>query len=328
MSGGNNVYKYITTGRKLAGEEALKFTLLEYMQKTTGVFNQNGIISKEEVKAMKQRAQTGEKNIWHGYISFDKEHSHLIDHPDKCIELLKQTFGEFFKDAGFDKDNMDLMAALHVDRRHHYHIHYVFWEKEPKVKNQRAAGYKYRAKGRIQMDAINKMVERVNNFALPDEIVKRRKEALALLSLNRDYLKAKSKDETRDLMEELAKELPKDKPWYYAARYMKPYREKIDKIVKVMIESDWELERADRKFRHELMRKEGELQDIMSNFYKRRVKSDMDVIINGESYEEDYPLPHIHTIEKLEWDYRRRLGNIVLGKVKYIRATPTITTKN
>ena len=30
-------------------------------------------------------------------------------------------------------------------------------------------------------------------------------------------------------------------------------------------------------------------------------------------------LANIHTIEKLEWDYKRRMGNIVLKKVRYIQ---------
>ena len=105
MSGADNIYKYITTEGKMYGEESKKFTMLEYLQKSTGVFNQDGMLSKEQVKEMRKRAQTGEKNLWHGFISFNKENSEKIDHPEKCIALVKQTFWKFFKDAGFDKDN-------------------------------------------------------------------------------------------------------------------------------------------------------------------------------------------------------------------------------
>ena len=42
MSGADNIYKYITTEGKIFGEQAKKFTMLEYLQKSTGVFNQNG----------------------------------------------------------------------------------------------------------------------------------------------------------------------------------------------------------------------------------------------------------------------------------------------
>lgn len=93
MSGADNIYKYITTEGKIYGEEAKKFTMLEYLQKSTGVFNQDGMLSKAQVKEMRKRAQTGEKNLWHGFISFNKENSEKIDDPEKCIALIKQTFG-------------------------------------------------------------------------------------------------------------------------------------------------------------------------------------------------------------------------------------------
>lgn len=318
-SGGNNFYKYITTEGKLIGEEARKFTMLEYLQKNTGVFNQDGMISKEEIKAMKKRAQTGAKNLWYGFISFDKEHSEMIDDPDKCIELIKQTFGEFLKDAGFDVDNIDLMCALHLDKPEHLHIHYEFWEKEPKVKNKRAAGYKYRAKGKIKMDAIDKMMERLNAYTIPDDLKERRDEAVYALYKREDFAHARFKDKAMSMMKELAKELPEDKPWWYASKNMKPYRGKIDEIVDFMIMTDTDLFNADLKFRNELERKKKALQSIMSDYYKDRLKDDESLIKDGQDCNVEIDLPRIHTIEKPEWDYKRRLGNIVLKKVKYIK---------
>ena len=49
MSGADNIYKSITTEGKIYGEEAKKFTMLEYLQKSTGVFNPNGMLKKEQV---------------------------------------------------------------------------------------------------------------------------------------------------------------------------------------------------------------------------------------------------------------------------------------
>ncbi len=318
-SGGNSFYKYITTEGKLIGEEARKFTMLEYLQKNTGVFNQDGMISKEEIKAMKKRAQTGAKNLWYGFISFDKEHSEMIDDPDKCIELIKRTFGEFLNDAGFDVDNIDLMCALLLDKPEHLHIHYEFWEKEPKVKNKRAAGYKYRAKGKIKMDAIDKMMERLNAYTIPDDLKERRDEAVSALYKREDFAHARFKDKAMAMMKELAKELPPDKPWWYASKNMKPYRQKIDEIVDFMIMTDTDLFNADLKFRNELERKKKALQSIMSDYYKDRLKDDESLIKDGQDCNVEIDLPRIHTIEKLEWDYKRRLGNIVLKKVKYIK---------
>ena len=174
---GDTIYRYMTREGKICGEHLKQLTVLEYLQKSTGVFNGDGIISKDELADMKFRAQSGEKNIWHGFISFDEEHSEKIDSPQKCIELVRRTFRPFFKEAGLDPDNVDLMCSLHLDRPTHLHIHYVFWEKEPKVKNQRAAGYKYRAKGKIKFDAIAAMTERLNAIAISDELLAARDEA-------------------------------------------------------------------------------------------------------------------------------------------------------
>lgn len=89
MSGADNIYKYITTEGKIYGEEAKKFTMLEYLQKSTGVFNQDGMLTKEQVKEMRKRAQTGEKNLWHGFISFNKENSEKIDDPEKEVVRMR-----------------------------------------------------------------------------------------------------------------------------------------------------------------------------------------------------------------------------------------------
>ena len=43
----------MTTEHKITGDGSTGYTMLEYLQKCTGVFNKNGMISKEEVKAMK-----------------------------------------------------------------------------------------------------------------------------------------------------------------------------------------------------------------------------------------------------------------------------------
>lgn len=122
MTGTKNVYRYITTEGKRAGKSA---NALDYLQKSTGVFNGNGMLSEKETAAMQERVKDGEKNIWHGFISLSEEDSPKIDTPEKCIALVKSTFNAFFRDAKFNPDNIDLMCALHLDRPHHLHIHFV-----------------------------------------------------------------------------------------------------------------------------------------------------------------------------------------------------------
>ena len=98
MTGGENVYKYITTEGKVTGKKAGKITALEYLQKSTGVFNGDGMISEEKVAEMKERLKNNKGNIWHGFVSLNKEQSYKIGTPEKCIGMIKATFGQFFNE--------------------------------------------------------------------------------------------------------------------------------------------------------------------------------------------------------------------------------------
>ena len=320
MSGDDNIYKYITTEGKIFGEEAKKFTMLEYLQKSTGVFNQDGMLTKEQVKEMRKRVQTGEKNLWHGFISFNKENSEMIDDPEKCIALIKQTFGQFFKDAGFKSDNMDLMCALHLDRPEHLHIHFMFWEKEPKVKNQRAAGYIYRKKGKIPLDVIDKMTERLNAYTIDDDLAKKRQKAVdELTRTSNEYDLAHLNDILRRWLKELADELPKDKSLWYGSKDMVEYHPKIDIVAEWLIDLDEQTCEADHAFRKELRDKEQKLKGIMGNYYKLRLATERLFMEHVPNKVDEEGVKSIRTIERLEWDYRRRLGNIVLKKVRGIQ---------
>ena len=134
---GNNIYKYMTADRKLNSENSKSQTrdMISYFQKNTGVFNGDGVISSEELKAIQQRAKAN-KNLWHGFISLNKEMSYKIDTPEKCIHLVKRTFGEFFRDMGLDPRNVDLICSLHKDKPHHLHIHFWFADKGAAVQIQ------------------------------------------------------------------------------------------------------------------------------------------------------------------------------------------------
>ena len=269
---------------------------------------------------MKRRAQTGEKNIWHGFISFNKKNSEKIDDPEKCIALIKQTFGQFFKDVGFKPDNMDLLCALHLDRPEHLHIHYVFWEKDPKVKNQRAAGYKYRAKGKIPLDVIDKMTERLNAYTIDDDLAKKRKKVVdELMRTSNEYDVAHLNDILRRWLKEFADELPKDKPLWYGSKEIAEHRPKIDLVAEWLIDLDDKTLEADHAFRKELREKEQALKGIMGNYYKQRLELEKRQMEAVPNFVDHQGIKTIHTIDRLEWDYRRRLGNIVLKKVREIQ---------
>ena len=315
---GDTIYRYMTREGKICGEHLKQLTVLEYLQKSTGVFNGDGIISKDELADMKFREQSGEKNIWHGFISFDEEHSEKIDTPQKCIELIKRTFSPFFRDAGFEPENIDLMCALHLDRPTHLHVHFCFWEKEPKIKNQRAAGYKYRAKGKIKLDAIAAMTERLNAIAISDELLAARDEVEEKFTHSTEGMTAYRHDRAARELRKLAKELPDDCVWRYGNPAMKPYRERIDEVVLKVLVSDMKVYDKYWEFDELLDKKRKELAGIMGKYYKEKLKVD-DNYMNSPLGGGNVKLKEIKTIERLQWDYRRRLGDVVLHQAWLIR---------
>ena len=102
-------------------------------------------------------------------------------------------------------------------------------------------------------------------------------------------------------------------------RSMEPYRSKIDDVVDSVLFTDDKLYGKDYEFKQELSRKETALKDIMGKFYKEKLKKDMVFTEYVTDAADVAGMKDIKTIERLKWDYKRRLGNIVLSKVKYIR---------
>ena len=295
MTGDKNVFDYITTEGKRTG----KRTALEYLQKNTGVFNDKGMIPQEQVDEMKARLKENEGNIWHGFISLNAVESPKIDTPEKCIELIKRTFPSFLKDAKFRPDNVDLMCALHLDRPHHLHIHFVFWEKEPKFKDSRTGENKYRRSGKIDKKSIDGMVVRLGLF-LSDKkeiLYKTRDEAIRNL---RELLGAKAfvckSDDVKKEILALARDLPKEGRITYGSKDMEPFRDRVDKIVQMLLATDARARRANRRFYRALAGRE------------REIKSHSQI-----------DEKNIQVFDEIRADYKRRQGNLVLKLAKFIK---------
>lgn len=308
MSGGKNIYDYITTEGKRAGN----FTVLEYLQKNTGVFNQNGMIPEDEVNRMKERARENKGMIWHGFVSFNQHDSEKIDTPEKCIQLVKSTFPTFFKDAELKPDNIDLMCALHLDRPHHLHIHFVFWEKEPKYKGNDGT-LEYRKRGKISEKAIDNMFVRLGLFAADqkDTVYKARDEALKTLKGMTAVKRAMhSKEEISDEILSLAKNLPLTGRISYGSKDMEPFRKRVDKIVRMMLDYDRDAKKADERFYEALEAKRKVVKKICGGNY---------AMTEGAKDSHKIDESKIKIIEKIEEDYKRRQGNLVLNLCKFIK---------
>ena len=305
--GGNNIYKYMTSDRKLNGENSKSDMrdMISYFEKSTGVFNGDGFISQQELKAIQERAKAN-KILWHGFISLNEEMSRKIDMPEKCMRLVKRTFGEFFRDMGLDPKNIDLICSLHKDKPHHLHIHFWFAEKEPKCK-YRKKELEYRHKGKIEKAVIDRMHVRLNAFIdeRTDKLYMTRNEALRELKRIAFPTSSVSEDEVRKELIALAKAIPKDASFFYSKKDMLPYREQIDKTVNRLMLFDIRARKADRKFYERLSGLRCKIDELC------------EPIKSGNHYAIDPQ--NITLIQELEEDYKKRQGNIVLRAVKTIK---------
>lgn len=305
----NNIYKYMTSDRKLNGENSKTETrsLINYFEKSTGVFNGDGVITQEQLKEIQQRAQAP-KNIWHGFISLNKEMSHKIDSPEKCMRLIKRTFGEFLKDMGLDPNNVDLICSLHKDKPHHLHIHFWFAEKEPKCK-YRKKETEYRHKGKIDKAVLDRMHVRLNLDIMEShpKLYVSRDEALRELKKISALRDIYTKDDIKEAVLNLAKTIPKGCSFHYGCKDMIPYREQIDRVIYKLLMYDKTARKADLRFDTELQSLRQKVNRLIdgsgenSNHYKIDPKN-------------------ITLIDDIENDYKRRQGNILLRTVKYIKS--------
>lgn len=318
MTGEDNIFKYITTEGKRTG----KITAFEYLQKNTGVFNDKGMIPQEEVDEMRERLKANTGNIWHGFISFNEEESHRIDTSEKCAELIKKTFPTFFRDEKFHKDNVDLMCALHLDRPKHLHIHFVFWEKEPKYKDKKGE-LKYRRVGKIGKRSIDNMFVRMGLWLENDKdtLYKSRDNAIkSLRELTGVKAVVAGKEDIKKEIIALAKDLPKTGRITYGSKDMEPFKERVDKIVLMLLSSDGRARKANRKFYEALAEREQEIKDICGDDFafsnKNVAAEDMET---KPQYHNGIDEGNIHIIADIEEDYKRRQGNLILNLCKFIK---------
>ena len=288
--------------------------MISYFEKSTGVFNGDGFISQQELKSIQERAKAN-KMLWHGFISLNEEKSCKIDTPEKCMRLIKRTFGEFFRDMGLDPKNIDLICSLHKDKPHHLHIHFWFAEKAPKCK-YRKKELEYRHKGKISKPVLDRMHVRLNSYVCGHEerLYMTRDEALRELKKITFLKSIVSENEVRKALIDLAKKIPKDASFFYGKRDMAPYREQVDETVKKILLYDRRARKADRAFHERLAKYET---DIFAPFAKDIIKTDL----FKKEFIDHYKVEpqNITVIDELRADYKRRQANIVLRAVKSIK---------
>lgn len=264
--------------------------------KSSGVFNQNGILTGEEKKELRKKLRETKSTIWDLVISletrFGKEN---MDNVNEAMEMVKSVLPRFLKRAGFRTDNVTWYAGLHenTDNRH---VHISFFENEPIHYSERKKGYVYR-KGRIDMRHIDNMKLDVEGFFLLDheEIAEFRKKALEDEKAVLDSQDALGFDLVlRKRLKPLYEELPTEGPMGYDSREMFPYHNMIDDVTRLFLDYG---------------RYSGEYRKLRTQIYERdKAIKRFCKAMGIKAYDRCY-------LDTFDSDLRRRMGNAIIHKV-------------
>lgn len=124
------------------------------LEKSSGIFGLNGLLSKTQLKGLRAMLRTTDSNIWHTVISFTESFGakYMTSYKD-AMDLLNAELPKFFKNIGLATDNVVWYAGLH-ENTDNQHIHLGFFEKEPRFKRENGTELRYRF-GTISQDALD-----------------------------------------------------------------------------------------------------------------------------------------------------------------------------
>ena len=155
-----------------------------------------------------------------------------------------------------------------------------------------------------------------------DRLYKSRVEAIrALRGMTAIKRVMVSKDEIKQEIISLAKDLPKTGRLTYGSKDMTAYKGRVDNIVAMLIGYDGQARKAHLKFMRELKRKEMLIKSICGKNFAVTDKN-----ISAEEIEKNFSKYHnkideskLTILRDIEADYKRRQGNLVLGLAKVIK---------
>lgn len=227
---------YIDKGVKLNKD----IDYLDYtgnLEKSSGVFNQNGLLSYDSKRLIREALRNTKSCIWDLVISFETEYGlNNVDSYEDALELIKNVLPKFFKSLKLKEDNIIWFGGLHTNTDNR-HIHISFFEKEPMYYDAKKKVYKYRP-GRINVKSCKELKMSIEKYFLtPKESMKRVRRLMvdeARSSMNSSSYLSLDKD-FKWLLKELYNKLPTEGHIAYLSPNMKECRPIVDSIIKKIL---------------------------------------------------------------------------------------------
>lgn len=286
--------KYVATGIK----DLEKLDFVEYSNnstKSSGIFNQNGLMSKEQIADFRKNLRETKSVIWSGIISFEEDFGKKwCCCYEQAYELVKNELPKYFKRAGLNPDNIEWFAGLHenTDNRH---IHLLFFEKEPqRMRNKE----KHFSRGYISNNAMDFLKANIELSATGFKA--REKEIrLRLTKSVKERLNNVSGLKLKQMLLDLANQFPEQGHTFYDSDNMRKLKPNIDNISNYIISHNVDITIYKNDF-DDLV---SEKQKLVDSYCKR----------NGVDK------PQQNLSEKYTKDLYRRLGNLVIESAKSLK---------
>ena len=294
--------KYIATGIK----DLQKLDFVEYSNnnsKSSGIFNQDGKMSKKDIANVRKNLRETQSVIWSGVISFEEKFGlKWCNNFEQAYNLVKTELPKYFKRAGLKAENIEWFAGLHenTDNRH---IHIIFFEKEP----QRIKGNKkIFSRGYISDKAMDFFKANLE-LAATDFKAREIKVRTNLTKSFNEQINDISGLKMKALLLGLANQFPESGHLYYNSENMQNLKSQVDNITNYIIKHNPNISLYKDDF-DELVK---EKNDKVNSYCKR----------NG------YDKPNESVGDKMMNDIYRRLGNVVIESAKNLKIEEEQRTK-
>ena len=285
--------KYVNTGSK---EQIDYIKYSGNKEKSTGIYNENGHMSPEQIANLRSKLRETGSCIWHGVISFEENFGKTYCNSyEQALKIMQVEMPKFFQRAKLDPKNIVWYAGLHTNTEHR-HIHFSFFEKSPTRERFGRDDGPFFSDGMINIDAINKMKVSIELRALDiyDDIKDKRKEVIEGTKIT-----IKDSGAIMKKINSLVFVLPMSGRLGYDSDNMEECRPLVDNVVNAIIKSNKDLKKKFDDFLSVLTNRDKELLKAYS-----KIKVDCtDKLLYDKCLNDIY----------------RRLGNIVIKTARDIR---------
>ena len=286
--------KYVATGIK----DLEKLDFVEYSNnstKSSGIFNANGLMSKEQIADFRKDLRQTKSVIWSGIISFEENFGKKwCGCYEQAYSLVKSELPKYFKRAGLNPDNIEWFAGLHenTDNRH---IHLLFFEKEPqRLKNKE----KHFSRGYILNKAMDFFKANIE-LSATDFKAREKEIRLRLTKSVKERLNDISGLKLKQMLLNLANQFPEQGHTFYDCDNMQKLKPNIDNISNYIISHNSDI----AIYKNDFDNLVSEKQQLVDSYCKR----------NGVDK------PQQNLSEKYTKDLYRRLGNLVIESAKSLK---------